>query len=169
MEYVYMQKPMPDDVTGVPVKLAYQLPDGSWKDIDQVISDDHGNFGFGWTPEEEGTYLVKAFFLGSDSYWGSSATTYLTVGPAEEKVDVPTVEDIAADSAQRTINMLPPYPDVPTQEQVADDAARRTIAMLPTYPEMPDLSTYFIIDLVTIVLVVIAIIIGLYSIIRKQK
>jgi len=103
MEYVYMQKPRPEDVTGVPVKLAYQLPDGTWKDIDQVISDDHGNFGFTWTPEEEGTYLVKAFFLGSESYYGSSATTYLGVGPAAE--DVPSAEEIADTTASK----LPAY------------------------------------------------------------
>jgi len=172
MEYQHMQKQRPIDVTGVPVKLVYQLPDGSWKDIDQVISDDHGNFGFKWTPEEEGTYLVKAFFLGSKSYGSSSATTYLTVGPPEEFPDVPTAEEIAADAAQRTINMLPPYPDVPTQEQIAHDAATRTIAMLPQYPAPPEptvIPAYQTIDLVIIILVVIAIIIGLYGIVKKQK
>jgi len=82
MKYVYMQFPRPSNVVGVPVKLAYQLPDGSWKDIDEVISDEYGNFGFTWTPPDQGTYKVKAFFLGSGAYYGSSDTTYLSVGPA---------------------------------------------------------------------------------------
>ncbi len=167
MEYVYMQRPRPEDVTGVAVKLAYQLQDGTWKDIDQVTSDEYGNFGFKWTPPDEGTYVVKAFFLGSDAYWGSSDVTYIAVDPASV-----SAEEIAADAAQRTINMLPAYPDVPTQEQIADDAATRTIAMLPQYPapaDIPDIPAYLTIDLVIIVLVAISIIIGLYGIIRKQK
>lgn len=181
MEYVYMQQPRPEDITGVPVKLAYQLPDGTWKDIDQVTSDAYGNFGFSWAPPDEGTYLVKAFFLGSESYWGSSDTAYLTVGPAGA-----TGEEIAADAAQRTINMLPQYPDVPTAEEIAAESASRTIAMLPQYPDvptseeiaadsaqrtinmLPQYPTYLTIDLVIIVLVVVAIIIGLYIIIRKK-
>ena len=86
MDYIYGQNatllnnpPTPDGVT---VKLAYQMSDGSWQDIGEVISDDHGNFGFTWTPPDEGKYELKASFLGSDSYFGSSDTTYLTVGPA---------------------------------------------------------------------------------------
>jgi hypothetical protein len=98
MEYVYMQKPKPEDVTGVPVKLAYQLADGTWKDIDQVMTDEYGYFGFTWAPPDEGTYLVKAFFLGSESYWGSSDVTYVGVGPSPameepQDVDLSSVED----------------------------------------------------------------------------
>lgn len=96
MEYVYLQKPRPNDVTGVPVKFAYMLPDGTWNDIDQVTSDDYGNFAFKWTPPDEDTYLVKAFFLGSESYWGSSDTTYIGVGPAQvipEGVNLTSIED----------------------------------------------------------------------------
>ena len=95
MEYLYFQSPKPEDAKGVPVKLAYQLSDGSWKDIDQVISDDHGNFGYLWTPPNKGTYLVKAFFLGSESYGSSSATTYIGIGtwPAPDKTDLTGLED----------------------------------------------------------------------------
>jgi len=162
MSYVYMQQNRPEDVTGVPMKLAYLLPDGTWKDIDEVISDDHGNFGFKWTPPGEGTYLVKAFFLGSESYWGSSATTYLSVDPAPEPYpDVPTAEEIA----QKTVSQIPAYPVPPT----ADTIAQRTVSQMPAYPEMPDIPAYLTIDLAIIAAVVIAIIIGLYGIIKKQK
>ena len=94
MEYLYLQMPKPENAQGVPVKLAYQLPDGSWKDIDQVISDDDGNFGFSWTPPDQGTYRVKAFFLGSESYGSSYATTYIAVGPAVENVE-PAATDLS--------------------------------------------------------------------------
>ena len=95
MEYLYMQKPRPQDAKGVPVKLAYQLPDGTWKDIDQTISDMDGNFGYLWTPPGEGTYLVKAFFLGSESYASSEATTYVGIGtwPTPEETDLTDLED----------------------------------------------------------------------------
>jgi hypothetical protein len=141
MEYVYMQQKKPDDITGVPVKLAYQLPDGSWKDIDQVISDGYGNFGFQWTPPAEGIYVVKAFFLGSESYWGTSSTTYLTVGPA------PAAAPSAAEIAQTTVNQMPAY---------------------PTIPEIP---AYLTIDLVILIMVAVGVVIGLiaYMALRKQK
>jgi hypothetical protein len=141
MEYVYMQQAKPDDITGVPVKLAYQLPDGSWKDIDQVISDEYGNFGFQWTPPGEGTYVVKAFFLGSESYWGTSSVTYLTVGPAAE--DAPSAQEIA----QTTVNQMPAY---------------------PTIPEIP---AYLTIDLIILIIAAVGVVIGLiaYMALRKQK
>jgi len=105
MLYVYKQlTTRPEDVTGVPVKLAYLLPDGTWKDIDETTSDIYGNFGYKWTPPDEGAYLVKAFFLGSDSYYGSQATTYVGVDPAAE--DVPSAEEIAG----TTVNKLPEIP-----------------------------------------------------------
>ena len=141
MKHVYLQWPTFSNVTGVPVKLAYQLPDGSWKDIDQVISDEYGNFGFKWTPPGEGTYVVKAFFLGSESYWGSSSTTYLTVGPAAE--------------------------ETPCAEEIADT----TVARLPGYPAIPEIPAYLTIDLIILVIVLVVLIIGLiaYMALRKQK
>ena len=99
---------MPTDATGVPVKLAYMLPDGSWKDIDEVISDDHGTFGFEWTPPDEGTYLVKAFFLGSDSYWPSDAYTYVGVDPAPEEPITPATEPEVQENIDRAIDGLNP-------------------------------------------------------------
>ncbi|HDQ06944.1 MAG TPA: hypothetical protein ENN36_09550 [Candidatus Bathyarchaeota archaeon] len=105
MLYVYKQKtPRPENVTGVPVKLAYLLPDGTWKDIDETVSDVYGNFGYKWTPPDEGTYVVKAFFLGSKSYYGSQATTYVGVDPAAG--EAPSADEIA----QTTVNQLPEIP-----------------------------------------------------------
>ncbi|NVM24134.1 MAG: hypothetical protein HWN68_20440, partial [Desulfobacterales bacterium] len=169
MLYAYKQFPCPADVTGVPVKFAYLLPDGTWKDIDETTSDMYGNFGYKWTPPDEGTYLVKAFFLGSDSYYGSQAIAYVGVDPAPA---APGYQGPSADEiAQATVNRLPAYPefpDVPTASEVAQE----TINRLPAYPEMPEIPeipAYLTIDLVIIAAVVIGIIIGLYCVVKKQK
>jgi len=82
MEYVYMQKPLPWDVTGVPVKLEAFGADGSYIDIGTVISDGYGMFKKMWTPEAEGEYTIAATFGGSNSYWASYTETAIGVGPA---------------------------------------------------------------------------------------
>ena len=67
--------------------------------------------------------------------------------------------------------MMPAFPDVPTAEEVAADAASRTIAMLPPYPECNvsvDMPAYLTIDLALIVLIVVAIVIGLYGLLKKK-
>jgi hypothetical protein len=141
MMYVYKQlTPRPENVTGVPVKLAYLLPDGTWKDIDETTSDNYGNFGYRWTPPDEGTYLVKAFFLGSKSYYGSQATTYVGVDPAEH---VPSAQEIAS----TTVNQMPAYPTIPE---------------IPAY-----LTIDLIILIIAIVVLVIGLL--AYMALRKQK
>jgi hypothetical protein len=170
MEYLYQQQPKPKDVTGVEVFIKIQDPNGDYYSA-TVIADENGVFSHMWSPIIVGEYHVTAMFEGSESYYSSYATT--TFGLDEAPVPTyagPSVEDIAAETAQRTINMLPPYPDVPTQEQVADDAARRTIAMLPAYPttEMP---AYLTMDLVILLVAAVGVVIALiaYMTLRKQK
>jgi hypothetical protein len=110
MDYLNMQNATllnnPPTPQGVPVKLAYRLSDGSWIDIGEVITDDHGNFGFTWTPSSEGTYQIKASFLGSDSYWSSSETTYVTVGPAPSQGQLETEEPSAEAPAFPTTEVI---------------------------------------------------------------
>jgi hypothetical protein len=170
MLHVYKQFEMPADVTGVEVILNAVDESGVWHDINRVNTDMAGEFSYLWTPDTIGKYTIVATFSGSGGYFGSYAETAISVGPVPAYTG-PTQEEIADDAARRTIAMLPPYPDVPTQEDIADDAARRTIAMLPPYPEYNtsvDLPAYMTIDLVIIVLVVVAIVIGLYAILKKK-
>jgi len=172
MSYVYMQQVCPTEFTGVELRVVAYDPNGNFKDYGVTTTDIYGNFAFPFVPEVEGTYWIEVIFEGTESYYRSGATTFVTVDPAaEEFPDVPTAEEIAAESASRTIAMLPPYPNVPTQEQIAADAASRTIAMLPPYPqptECPATPEYMTVDLVLIVLVVVAIIIGLYGLLKKK-
>lgn len=67
MEYVYMQKPRPTDVTGVPVTLSVVDSNGNYREIGTATSKD-GFFTFNWKPDITGQYSVYASFAGSESY-----------------------------------------------------------------------------------------------------
>jgi outer membrane protein assembly factor BamB len=79
MEYVYMQKPMPMGATGVEVVLETLDPNGDYYEIGRVTSDASGMYKLLWEPPMEGEYTIVASFLGSDSYWGSTAETAIGV------------------------------------------------------------------------------------------
>ncbi len=96
MRYIYMQKPCPDTVTGVPVKLTAFDSNGGMVDLGYVTSDGSGVFTKMWTPESEGEYRIVATFEGSKSYWTSYAETTVGVGPASgatQEVDFTSLED----------------------------------------------------------------------------
>ena len=82
MQYVYQQFERPEDATGVTVKLEAVDPNNQYVNIGETTSDAYGNYGFTFTPDVEGKYMIIATFEGSSSYYGSTTTTYLTVGPA---------------------------------------------------------------------------------------
>jgi hypothetical protein len=83
MEYVYMQKPKPTDVTGVPVTIDVIDSNGNYRNIGTTTSDSRGMFTFNWTPDITGSYRVIATFAGSNSYFSSSAETsfYASAAP----------------------------------------------------------------------------------------
>jgi len=82
MEYLYMQKPMPENATGVPVTIFATDPNGNTDQIGEVRTDSSGNYYLKWAPAMEGTYVINAVFQGSDSFWPSSSTTAVGVDPA---------------------------------------------------------------------------------------
>jgi outer membrane protein assembly factor BamB len=173
MLYVYKQFACPTDVKGVDVFVKIQDPNGDFYST-TVTADGSGAFSMAWAPQIVGMYQVTVLFEGSKSYYPSWATTSFVVDatPAAPSYNGPTADEIAANTAQRTIAMLPQYPNVPTAEEIAADAAQRTINMLPPYPQpttCPEIPAYLTIDLAVIVLVVVGLIIGLYAIIKKQK
>ena len=92
MLYVYKQFERPADATGVPVKLEAINPNGKYVDIGTAISDGSGNYGFTFEPDVEGKYMIMATFYGSEGYYGSTTTTYLTVDPAAEEGDLASLE-----------------------------------------------------------------------------
>jgi hypothetical protein len=80
MEAVYMQQSMPDNITGVPVTLSVVDSNGNLYNIGTTTTNPSGTYGFTWTPQISGNYTVTATFGGTNSYYGSSATTYLYAG-----------------------------------------------------------------------------------------
>ena len=82
MAYLYMQQPCPASANGVQVTLKATASDGTTTTIGTVTSDSSGLFKKMWTPTAEGEYTVTATFSGSDSYFGSYATTALGVSAA---------------------------------------------------------------------------------------
>jgi hypothetical protein len=82
MEYLYMQKPIPGNATGVPVTLYATGPNGTTVVIANLVSDLAGKFGFRWIPPTVGAYKITATFKGSDSYGSSYDETFLAVDPA---------------------------------------------------------------------------------------
>ena len=79
MEYVYMQKPYPEEVTGVEVNLTVIDPNDNHYQIGTVTTEPSGIFAFDFSPSTGGLYKIRATFQGSDSYWPSYGETFLLV------------------------------------------------------------------------------------------
>lgn len=90
MEYVYMQKPQPTDVKGVPITINVMDANGNYRQIGTTISDPSGSFGFTWNPDVPGLYTVIAKFEGSQSYYPSAAETFFVA--SETATPTPTVQ-----------------------------------------------------------------------------
>jgi hypothetical protein len=91
MEYIYHQRTMPKDATGVQVILDTIDPNGNTYEVGRTTSDSSGNYGVMFTPQVPGTYQITARFDGSASYGSSKATTYLGVKESSETTPQPTV------------------------------------------------------------------------------
>jgi outer membrane protein assembly factor BamB len=99
MEYLYMQKPMPTNATGVPVTLSVLDSNGNYRDIGTTTSDSNGVFSFAWTPDIPGKYSLFASFGGSAGYYPSNAETAFNVEqaaatPAPTKAPVQSTADM---------------------------------------------------------------------------
>jgi hypothetical protein len=84
MEYLVMQKSMPQTVKGVTVELYAIAEDGTTISIGTATTDplNGGIFSILWTPPKEGRYIITAVFPGSKSYYDSYASTALAVTSA---------------------------------------------------------------------------------------
>ncbi|MCL5877257.1 MAG: PQQ-binding-like beta-propeller repeat protein [Candidatus Bathyarchaeota archaeon] len=90
MEYVYMQKPCPTNVTGVPISIDVIDSNGNYRNIGIATSDGSGAYSLMWTPDISGKYTVIASFAGSESYYGAYAQTALAVDEAPPTTPAPT-------------------------------------------------------------------------------
>jgi outer membrane protein assembly factor BamB len=90
MEYLYEQKPMPTNATGVPVTLDVIDANGNYRNIGNTTSDMNGFYSFEWQPDIPGKYTVIATFIGSESYYASYSETAFTVSEAPPATPTPT-------------------------------------------------------------------------------
>ncbi len=150
MEYTYMQKPKPQDATGVQVKLTAVDSNGNLQEIGTATSDTSGKYGIVWTPPIEGAYHVTATFEGSNSYWGSSDTTYFVVGPAPSAAPQPTATPTATPE--------------PTVAPTATPTASPSVAPPPEAAPSTDI---YIIAAAAAVIIVVAAVAAVF--LRKRK
>ena len=104
MEYVYMQKPYPTDVTGVEVVVTVLDPNNNYYEVGRTTSDGSGFYSVDFTPEVPGKYTIVATFAGSKAYWPSSAETAIKV---DEAVTVATPEPTQAPTSLADQYLLP--------------------------------------------------------------
>ncbi|MGA2682751.1 MAG: PQQ-binding-like beta-propeller repeat protein [Candidatus Bathyarchaeia archaeon] len=102
MEYVYMQQPMPSNVTGVKVDLFVLDSNNNYRQIGTTTSDASGSFGFTWKPDIAGQYTVFASFAGTQSYYPSTAETYFYASNAAA-TPAPTSTPLTGLATQTTV------------------------------------------------------------------
>ncbi len=83
MGYVYQQKPMPSNFTGVEVSISIMDANGNYRNIGTATTDASGRYSLEWTPDIAGKYTVIASFQGTNGYWPSYSETAFTVAQAE--------------------------------------------------------------------------------------
>jgi hypothetical protein len=90
MGYVYQQKPLPTNFTGVPVSITVIDSNGNHRTIGTVTTTSSGTYSLTWTPDISGDYTVIATFVGSNGYWPSSMQTAFNVMQAPAATAAPT-------------------------------------------------------------------------------
>ncbi len=82
MGYVYQQKPLPTNFTGVQVTLDVLDSNNNYRNIGTATTDATGMYSLTWTPDIAGNYTVVATFHGTNGYWPSYSETTFSVGSA---------------------------------------------------------------------------------------
>jgi hypothetical protein len=95
MGYVYEQKPLPTNFTGVEVTINVVDSNGNYRTIGTTTTDAKGFYTLQWKPDITGPYKVVAVFAGNKGYWGSSAEASFGV---DEPVATATPQPTAAPS-----------------------------------------------------------------------
>jgi outer membrane protein assembly factor BamB len=92
MEYIYMQKAKPTNALGIPVKLTATDANGNTMNIAAVTSDSSGLYSFTWNPEQTGTFIIKAAFEGSESYYPCSTETTVSITSVASTAATPPLD-----------------------------------------------------------------------------
>jgi len=148
MEYLYQQKPMPNNMTGVTVHLTALDSNGNTEELGSVVTDKSGLYSLLWTPPITGKYTITAAFEGSNSYWPSSAET--AIGVTEAKASPAVVPTPTAAPTQP-----PVVTPTPTQTAAPTIAPTPTPAVVPPASGTP-IMTYVAIGAVVIIIIAVA-------------
>jgi hypothetical protein len=97
MGYVYQQKPLYDNFTGVDVSIDVLDSNGNFRNIGTAETTSAGTYSFSWTPDIPGDFTVYATFGGTNGYWPSSAQTSFTVSESNPTV-APITEPISSNT-----------------------------------------------------------------------
>lgn len=97
MEATFMQQPMPNNITGVPISIDVVDSNGNFRNIGTTTSDASGTYAFNWTPDIAGAFKVIATFAGSESYYASSGEAHFIAVSPEATVTPTTTSASAAD------------------------------------------------------------------------
>jgi hypothetical protein len=157
MEYIYQQRPMPNDVSGVSVHVTAIDPNGNYQDIGSAVSDVGGSFAISWTPPVEGLYQITATFEGSGAYGSSYATSHFVVGPQGSVVPVISPTEPSETAGPSTSST--PAPTQPTE----------TAAPSPTGSVVPPTSAEPTATYIAIGAAVIVIVAAAAAVILKRK
>jgi len=84
MGYIYQNKPLPVNFTGVDVTIYVVDSNNNYHPIGTATTDSTGAYSLIWKPDIPGAFSVTAVFQGTNGYWPSRATTAFNV--MDEKV-----------------------------------------------------------------------------------
>ena len=161
MEYLYMQQAKPKDAEGVEVVITTLDPNGNTYEVGRTTSSDRGAFGCEVELPVPGLYKIIAIFEGSESYYGSSAETYINVEAAPSAA-APIEPEVPAEEPEQ-----PAAPEEPTEtEPTAPEEPTEPEAAEPT-TEAPLITTKIAIIIAVVVVAVIGI--AAYWALRKRK
>jgi outer membrane protein assembly factor BamB len=90
MGYVYQQRPLPANFTGVDVTISVLDSNNNERTIGTATTDATGAYYLVWTPDIPGNFIVFANFEGTNGYWPSTATSAFTVMQEPEATSGPT-------------------------------------------------------------------------------
>ena len=91
MGYVYQQKPLPTNFTGVDVTINVLDSNGNFRPIGTATTDAKGLYSLTWIPDIPGDFKVIATFAGTNGYWPSSAETTFNIVEASPATPAPTI------------------------------------------------------------------------------
>jgi hypothetical protein len=90
MGYVYQQRPLPTNFTGVPVTIDVLDSNNNYRNIGTATTDATGTYRLTYTPDISGNYTVIATFAGTNGYWPSYAEDGFAVMQAPAATAAPT-------------------------------------------------------------------------------